>query len=354
MRSTDINGRPLTRDYLGQPVAADMPHSSGNVTAKLVNRVTRNLSFTVTEDWYPTTATDPLAPESAVLHVTGGLRYGDGTEELFPLFTGRVWDVQRDQDGIVTVACDDLAADILGYPFEQLWSVHNPTSCLAEIRAIILDALPQAKFTVGDAVDAPVPASLTFDEDRGKALDDLAAALGARWYTLGDGSFTVARMPYTLGSPVADITDVGGLLSTASVHRTRDGVANSVTVISERTDGTAPVRSTSRDTQTSSPTRFGGPFGKAAQVIKVQTPLTQGQAKTLSDASLQAAVALTEQWDIGCVPDYSLEPADAVRMRSRGLSTVQVIDSINYPLTTRGGQSIGGRALVSANISLAG
>ncbi|MGS2588108.1 DUF5047 domain-containing protein [Streptomyces hebeiensis] len=352
--STDINGVPLTRDTAGAPVVRDLPFSTGSVSAKITNRVTRSTTLSFAESWWPTGPDHPLSSEWAVLHITGGLKYGNGNEELFPLFVGRVQDVERDDDGTVTVRADDLAADVIGYPFEQLWSVRNPNSCLAEIRAIILDALPQATFTDGNVTDAPVPGSLTFDDDRGKALDDLADALGARWYALGNGSFTVRASPYAGAGDDPDVTIADGpdgLLSTARIHSTRDGVTNSVTVLSERADGTSPVRSTSRDTVSSSPTRFGGLFGRTGQVIKVQTPLTQSQAKTLSDAELRAGVALAQQWDITCVPDYSLEPADVARVQSRGLSSVQVIDTITYPLTTGGAQSIGGRALVPATIT---
>ncbi|MYZ35471.1 MULTISPECIES: DUF5047 domain-containing protein [unclassified Streptomyces] len=355
--STDIYGTPLTRDVLGAPATADIPTSGGSVTANLTNRVTRRANFNVADTWYPLTATDPLAPETAVISISAGLRYGDGTEELFPLFKGRVADVRRDDDGTVTVQCDDLGADVVAYRFEQIWKVKNPASCLAEIQAIILDALPQAQFTEGDAIDAPVPPDLSWDEDRGKALDDLAAAMGARWYALGDGTFTVRAFPYSIGDPVAVMTDgTDGLISHATIRRTRDGAANSITVIAERAGGTiatAPVRQTSRDTSASSPTRFGGPYGKVSQIIKVQTPLTDQQAKALSDAQVLASVAMVNQWDIRCVPDYSLEPADAIQVTSLGINALQVIDSISYPLTAQADQSIGGRAYVSPDVTLA-
>ncbi|MFJ9029822.1 DUF5047 domain-containing protein [Streptomyces sp. NPDC102274] len=356
--STDIAGVPLTVDSLGAPLLRDIPFSKGSVTASMTNRVTRTATLTLSDDWYPRTPTAPFAPEAAVIRISGGMKYGDGTEEVFPLFTGRVYDVTRTQDGTVTVSCDDLAADVIGYQLEQIWTVRNRTSVLAEIQALIRDALPSAAFAVGDAVDAPVP-ELNWDKDRGSALDNLAQALGARWYALGDGSFTVNRLPYTIPAvpPLVMQDGPDGTISGARISRSRDGVANSVTVISERTDGTNPVRSTSRNTASGSPTRFGDRFGRVAQVIQVQTPLTQAEAKTLSLAQLGASIGLTEQWDVTCVPDYALEPGDAIRCIVTGQGTNerlmgdQIIDRITYPLDTTTAQTLAGRGPVPPDLS---
>ncbi|MFJ2675137.1 DUF5047 domain-containing protein [Streptomyces sp. NPDC087525] len=350
--STDIAGVPLTVDSLGAPLLRDIPVSKGSVTASMTNRVTRTASLTVTDDWYPRTPSSAFAPEAAVIRISAGMRYGDGTEEVFQIFTGRVYDVTRTEAGEVTVQCDDFAADVIGCQLEQIWTVRNRGSVLAEIRALIRDALPSATFTAGDAVDAPVP-ELNWDKDRGSALDNLAQALGARWYALGDGSFTVQRLPYVIGTPALTLADgPGGTISAARISRSRDGVANSVTVVSERTDGTNPVRSTSRNTASGSPTRYGDRFGRVAQVINVQTPLTQAEAKTLSLAQLGASIGLTEQWDVSCVPDYSLEPGDALRYIVSGTGTNgrlmgdQILDRVTYPLDTTTAQSLSGRGPV--------
>ena len=56
-------------------------------------------------------------------------------------------------------------------------------------------------------------------------------------------------------------SDGQGLIISASKTFTRDATANSITVFSERINGTAPIVARHRDTATSSPTRFGGLFG---------------------------------------------------------------------------------------------
>lgn len=324
-------------DIDGNLLAQDVSVVEGEVRANLTSRVSRTASWTLPAEWWPVLPTDPFAPEISVVHIRAGIRYGDNTEELFPLFVGRVLTVRRSTDGAVEFTAEDLAADVVAFRFETP-RVARPAlpslifRVLPLVRVLIREAIPQAQFKPDGVTDGLVP-DLVWDEDRGQALDDLAGSRGGRWFPDGEGLFSVQPIVYTPGTPVAEFTDgPGGLLSRADVEKTRNGAANSVTVAAERQDGTDPIRVTRRDTGLSSPTRFGGPFGRVSKVIKVQTPLTQAEAQDMATAELGASVALTEQWNVDIVPDHTLEPDDTVRLTHRGYTGLQVIDSITYPL----------------------
>lgn len=341
--ATDINGVVL---------ASRVPVIAGTVRADITNRVSRSATFTLPFEFYPDLHTDPFSPYQAVVHIRSGLALGNGLEILFPVFTGRVYDATLEPDGAVTFRADDLSADVVAARFEQPRS-SNPglyPNQLSEIRRLITEAVPQATFGVSD-VPVSVTPFLVWDEDRGQALDDLADSMGGRWYAQGDGSFVVRRIDYAPATPVQTLQDgPQGLLSRARITRTRDGSANSIVVVSERLDGTDPVRVVARDIRPGSPTRFGGLFGQVVQVIKVQTPLTQNEATTLARSQLAAAVALTEQWDSEVVPDHRLEPGDTVRLGYRGKRTDQVIDAITYPLGVNGTMSLSTRGEVQIPI----
>lgn len=320
-------------DIDGNIRALAVPIVSGSVSANLTNRVTRAARFVLSDEWFPRTVDDPFSPYRAVVRIFAGTRYGNGTEEVFPVFTGRVYDVTRDSGGTVTFQADDLAADVVACRFEQPVNSRAGTMALAEIRRLILQAVPQAVFGTDEVEDTETP-KLTWDEDRGQALDDLSEATGGRWFALGNGEFVVRTFEYAVESPVQTFIDgPGGLMSKATTSVTRHGTANSVVVVAERMDGTDPVRYVARDSTPVSPTLFGGPFGRVVQVIKVQTPLSTTAAQKLARTQLRAATALTQQWSADVVSDYTLEPGDTVRLGYRGLETDQVIDSIDYPLT---------------------
>lgn len=319
---------------------------AGSVQASLMSRVTRTLEMRVQPELFPAEPTDLMSPYASVLRISVGVGYPNGSREIFPVFTGRVTTVERDALGGVTINGEDLAADVIGFQFEQPQASQAGTLVTDEMERLILQALPSATFGAHDA-DGSLTPVLVWDTDRGRALDELGQAVRGRWYTLGNGDFVVRRYPYTVGTPVISIVDEsGGLLVTAQRTVTRLGTANSVTVVSERMDGTDPIRVTVRDTNALSPTRFGGPYGRVSQVIKVQTPLTQGGAEQLAVTQLEATTALTEQWALSMVPDYTMEPGDTITVSYRSLAADQVIDRITYPLTL-GAMELATRASVS-------
>lgn len=324
-------------DANGTVLMAYLPFEDGSVSASLTNRVTRSCSLDVADDLaetlFPDNDTDPLSPTRALLRVRSGIQYPDGSSETFPLFLGRIHSAVLGADGGTQLQANDRAADVVDFRFEAPRNADRPT-LLTQIQTLVTEAVPGAAFGPHDVADAPTPA-LTWDEDRGQAVDDLAEALGGRWYTLGDGTFVVRAFPYDDGTVVQVLADGElGLMSEAVISKSRSGVANSVTVVSERTDGTNPVRITVRNTVVGSPTEFGDIYGRVSQIIKIQTPRTGNEAQRFARQQLNAATALTEQWALSCVPDHTLEPGDPVRLRYRGRTAVQVIDRIDYPLGT--------------------
>lgn len=321
---------------------------SGAVQARISNRVTRTCEFTLPDTYFPETPESLLSPYRAIVQISTGIGYPDGSYEIFPVFTGRIYDAVQGADGLVSFRGDDLAADVVAYRFERpTVSQSGPgTSTLNEIRRLIQQAYQPATFGANDADDAPVPV-LGWDEDRGQALDDLASSISSRWYTLGNGDFVVRRFPYVVSPPDIYLSDgPGGAVAEASRAISREAVANGVTVVSERLDGSPPVVSTVHDENPSSPTYFGDLFGKVTRIIKIQTPLDEVQTEALARRQLIASLALSEQWAANIVPDATLELEDMVNISYRGASADQVLDSITYPLTVDGMMTIQGRSSV--------
>jgi Domain of unknown function (DUF5047)/Putative phage tail protein len=327
----------------GEQLTDPLDVLGGSVTARLASRVTRSASFTLSPEWFPTNPTDPLSPAHAIVRIEAGLSYPDGQEELFKIFRGRVYSASLAANGQVTFRADDLAADVIAADFERPTNSQPGRSTVAEIRRLILLGFPWATFGTDDVTDAVVP-KLTWDDDRGRALDDLASSVEGRWFTLGDGSFVTRRYAYEDFTPVTELTDgEGGTLSGATSTVTADGAYNSVVVLSERLDGN-PIRIIERNLNTLSPYRFGGDFGYRVAKVRLQTALAFSDAQRVARNTLAASTALTRQWSVSCVPDYRLEPGDVIGVSWRGVSDVQIIDSLTWPLGVRSSMSIQGRS----------
>jgi Putative phage tail protein len=336
----------------GELLAQDVPIGSGSVAARLTSRVTRTATFTASDEWFPVFPTDPLSPFQAIVEIQAGIGYPTGEKEVFPVFTGRVYEARRGADGDVSFRADDLAADVIAADFERPINAQPGASTVAEIERLITDGYEWATFGDHDVMDAPVP-MLAWDSDRGKALDDLASALEGRWYVLGDGDFVVRRYAYADSDPVITLSDgVAGTMSSAVATVTADGAYNSVVVLVERADSTEPIRVVERNDNLLSAARYGGPFGKRVRIVRAQTALTVAEAQRMARAQLEAAQSLTRQWNITCVPDMTLEPGDVVRLEWREVRDTGVIDSITYPLDAATPMSISTRSSVDAEVSL--
>lgn len=330
----------------GAVLADNVRVQDGNVTASLTGRVTRSATFATGPEWFPVGDGDPFSPFHAIAEIRSGIGYPDGSAELFPVFTGRIYSASLDENGQVTFRADDLAADVVVSAFETPENSQLGSSTLAEIRRLVTDAYQWAEFGTDDAADSSVP-KLTWDSDRGKALDDLAATLAARWFTTGDGRFVTRRYAYTDTTPVAVLTDgAGGTLTSARISVTADGTYNSVVVTSERADGGDPVTVTERNLSAAGAARYGGPFGKRVLRVTSQTSGTAADTQRVARGQLAASSALISQWDITCVPDMSLEPGDVASLSWRGIKGTQVVDSITYPLDAQTAMTVSARSVI--------
>lgn len=339
--------RFTVRTPAGDLLAEDIPIGGGAVTAQLASRVTRSAAFTASDEWFPASDTDILSPYHAIVQISAGIAYPSGEEELFPVFTGRVYQATRSETGEVTFRADDLAADVLAADFEQPVNSQRGASIVAEVQRLILGGYEWAVFGDDDVDDSSVP-NLSWDDDRGKALDDLASVVGGRWFVLGDGRFVVRRLAYEDTTPLFLIQDGElGTLSTARTTVTADGTYNSVVVLSERPDNSAPVRVTEQDLDPSSPSYYNGLFGKRVLRIRSQESLAFFEAQRVARSQLAASVALQRQWSVTCTPDMTLEPGDVGEFLSRGVRDVQVLDSVTYPLSPQTTMTLSGRSTVT-------
>lgn len=347
--------RVTARTPDGTLLADRIPIGGGQVTAKLSSRVTRTATFTMSDEWFPVLETDPLSPAHAIVTIEAGIAYPTGEEERFPVFTGRVSSARRSRDGEVTFRADDLAAEVVAADFEKPVNSQLGGSTVAEIERLITDAYAYATFGAHDVDDSTVP-KLTWDDDRGKACDDLASAVEGRWYALGSGDFVVRRYAYTDPSPVVTLTDgdesdpLGGqlgILTSATTEVTADGAYNSIVVLAERLDGGDPIRVIERNINALSPYIYGGDFGKRVQKLRMQSAATISDAQRVARSQLAAASALTRQWSLSMTPDMTLEPNDVIGVRWRGVRDVQVIDSVVYPLSPQTAMTVQGRSSIT-------
>jgi hypothetical protein len=171
-----------------------------------------------------------------------------------PIFTGRVDARDREDDGRVECALLSRGAEAIRASFEVPWAA-GPAGTLA--RAEMTRILQSIDSTWGvdtsDAGAGTIGAGLVWEENPGQALDQLAQGASLLWQPDRVGGFVIYTNPYAIGpslgaNPVVMFRDgENGALITVQDTESRDGIFNSVTVVTERANNTEPVRVTVRD-----------------------------------------------------------------------------------------------------------
>lgn len=343
----DGSGNVLSTVYPNDPVFI-----GGSVSATLTSRVSRQCRVTFTESLYPFDPGDLLAPYGNQIRATRGVLYADGTFQAWTVFVGRIQETTLTENGTCTVQAADFSADVI----ENLFLAPTPSqagnSVGNEVRRLISDALPTARFAAFDPFPTLVQ-PLTWQLDRGQALDELAQSVGAFWYALADGQFVLRRYAWTVPqTPVVTYSDGdGGSVTASSATRSRDTVRNSLTVTGERLNGDDAVYATAQDTNPDSPTFYSDQFGRRHALLRLQTPATQASAQGAAFDNLKRLTALVESWNWEMTPDAALELGDAVALDVRGRSDIiQVVASFTIPLDLSGPMTVNGRSLIVGSL----
>lgn len=331
------------------------------VSATLGQQVARNLNVVVPSYLYPVLPTDLLAPFGNELRAYYGIRLGDGDlSYVWQVFRGRIQDVSMTAGaGVCNVLCADRGRDVLDVGFVRPENSNAGDQVLVEFQRLVNSAVPDATFGASDTFGTIVR-PLTWQQDRGGALDELAQSVGALWYTLANGDFVMRSYPWARARvPVVTLSDqqvgtVPGCVQSWNVSRSRSRIYNTVTVSGERLNGDEPVWATAQDTNPASPTFVGGNFGVRSYLSRLQTPSTQGGAAGVAQQLLRTAIAPTELWSLDVAPDASIELGDPVRLLIDGRDVVQVVSGYTLPLDLSGGMSVDLRSIIIGTVDEGG
>lgn len=343
------NTLEILPQYQGDAPARGLVFINGSVDATLTSRISRNLSMTVPEGLYPYQPGELLAPYGNMIRCWRGIQYGDNTHAAWVTFVGRIQQALLNEDGTCSIQAADFAADVLENKFIRPENSQPTNTVSEEVVRLITDGFPQADFGLVEQFPDPVR-SRTWQLDRGQALDEMGTAVGAYWYPLADGRFTLRRYPWTVFSePVVTYADHGdlGVVEGSRAVRSRSDVYNSLTVTGERLNGDPAVYATAADNNPASPTYVGGNFGRRHQLLRLQTPGTDGAAQGAANENLQRLISLNDVWGWTMPTDAALELGDTVGLEVHDqVGIVQVVASMRIPLGL-GSMQVTGRSRVA-------
>lgn len=325
--------------------------AGSSVSATLQTQVARNLTLVVPEELYPERETDLLTPNGRELRVWRGVLPPDGFRGyIWRVFRGKIQDADIDDDtGQTVITASDRAQNVVDADFVRPENSNVGADRIAEMRRLITAVVPDAEFGDSDPFPQTMP-GLTWEFDRGSALDEMFSTTGGLWYPLADGKFVARRYPWSVpGKPIITLSDgQGGVILGTHRRRSRRDMFNSVTAVSERLNGDAPIVKTVQDTNPDSPSYIKGPFGIKSLLMRRVSATTEGGVLAAANARLASAITPTHQVNWKQVPDAALELGDIVNIQNtrRGVTRVQVVSSFTLPLDLAGVMTVQGRAQV--------
>ncbi len=319
-----------------------LPVISGAVTATLGTRGSRDAAFTTHANAVNAIGLTPL---SDTVTLSTGIK--DVIDVV--LFTGRVDTLDISDSGQISVQLLSTAAEAIRDDFITPWPALQPTVA-AEIAAILQNTDPSWAVDISRASTTPVTGQQIWETSRGQALDQLASGASLVWLPTRFGGFEVFDNPYKIGPSLASESVImfrdgqGGALVRIEDTITRVGVYNAITVVQERTDNTEPVRYTAFDNNPSSPTFYGGPFGRQNKTIK--NPASEDPA-VLANRVLRQSLALRRSAVIRAPHVPILDPGDVFTLWHDNIVTAQVVESTQYGLGADDGSVFTSRELIS-------
>lgn len=333
-RATIVTGFPAGTTPAGTVVEIE----AGDVQYDATAKIRANLDLTIPGAYWPDTPDALVTPYGTEVFIERGIVLGGGQREYVSQGYYRIDSVEQDDapNGPVRIVGRDRQAGIIDARLEAPIQFTDNVTVKALFDTLVLDVYPTATIEYDfDATTTTFPGNHIAEEDRYGFLADVVKALGKTWFWDYRGHLVVRDAP----SPSTPVWTVnageGGVLVKMGRERTREKVYNAVVAHGEAPDGGLPVRAVARDLNPSSPTRWGGPFGKVPSFYSSPFITSDTQAGTAAASILRGRLGLPYSIDFAAVPNPALEPLDPVLVSysASRKAELHIVDKLTVPLT---------------------
>jgi hypothetical protein len=303
-------------------------------------------------EFIPNGTSGILTPFGTEVRPYRGVKYNDGTVEVYPLGVFRLSRVQMTESSSgagVRIKLDmfDRARTISRDAFTTMYSIAADTNVIDAVKLIVRRTFPDAEF---DAISSPVvtpgPKVYAVKDDPWTACVELAKSAGCEIFFDTEGRVVIAP-PIDLDAlPSPDFTYIDGAGSTLldlDVDLADEKVCNGVVVQAQSTSSELPpVRAEAWDNEPLSPTYHLGPYGRVPKFVDDKNVTTEAQAQAMADSLVKGLLGSASQLQVSSWTNPALEAGDVIevrrdRMRVSGLYTV---DSFSVPLRASGTQTL--------------
>lgn len=326
-----------------------LPISGGSVVVDSGDQVRRTATVLIADpSLWPGHPLDVLTPYGSELQIDYGIVIPRLGVEWIPVIRGVISEADRNRPvsaGGVQIGLTDRSSKVAEDRFDAPVQTVPGATVVAEITRLIQETLPTAVVVdrTGSTQIAPV---MEIERERwADGVEKLATSIGAEVFCDPVGTFVIRPQP-TLGDAVVwDISSGrGGILVAKRDLLSREPVYNRVVAIGERTDGTPPVRAGVSDLDPTSPTRYGGPFGKKPRYYNSPLLTTVGQCTAAATSLLARSKGAGATVTLDAIVNPALDSGDVIRVVDDGRLQAHIVDRLEVPFDV-GSQAISTRSL---------
>jgi hypothetical protein len=324
------------------PVGTTIPVLRGSVTLDGTAEVRGTFSLETTgvlqqdgESVWPRRAGDLLAPYGNEVFIRYGV--GLGGEVIWtPLGYYRIDVVEQSNSpyGSIRMGGFDRMIGITDGRLTQPREFEPTRSVASVFLELVSEIYPDAVIIFDDeSALETIGRTLIAEDSRLEPLQELTTSLGKIMYWDGLGFLQVQNTPDEL-VPVWEMkSGFKGVLTTAQRRITREGAFNGVVARGEGADTDDPVQALVVDNGGSSPTRWGGRFGRVPRFYASPFIRTEAQAEVVARAMLRRHIGLPYGVDFGTIVNPTLRPYEPTRITyGDGNREIHVVERLTIPL----------------------
>lgn len=328
------------------PFGLDMRVISGGVEYDASAEIRSTGGVSVAEEW-PNARDLRFAPYGSEVFLARGVETGAGGVLWAPLGYYRISKTTQPDaaKGPISLDLDDRMATLIDSRFMQPRQWLTGTTVGEVINEVVLEVYPDAVILWDDDSDeAQLGRSLVAEESRLEVIKTLAEGLGKIYYWDEIGRLIFRTIPSETDIIWTVNAGPGGVMVNADRSISRDGVYNAVVVTGEGADQLNPVRAVAVNAQESSPTFFGGPFGRVPRFYSSSFITTEPQAENAAVNLLRQSLGAPYDVGLSAVPNPAVRPYDVLRVvYNEGTRETHIVDRASIPLDVDSAISIATR-----------
>lgn len=326
---------------------ADLPVTGGSVTVDSTSQVRRTASVEIADPaLWPADPFRVLSPLGSEMLIEYGIILPSGYLERVPLIQGPITSIARvtpsdDGQAALRVTVEDRSSRVAEARFDQPTQSTVGATTINEITRLITDVLPNVGVT-NMTTSTKVNPVLDMERDRwSEGIEKMADSIGAEVFCNALGDFVIRPEP-TETNPVVwtFVGDERSIIVSHNEEWTRDLTYNRVVASGQRTDGTPPVFAIVSDTEPTSPTYYGGPFGIKTRFYSSPLLTTTAQCQSAAASLLQRVKGRHLTVSLTNVCNPALDAGDVIRLQVNGTDSLHIIESVTIPLTPGAAQDI--------------